>query len=105
MPDSGQNPRNIQLSFAGALIESYKVSPVIIPREEGTWSQQLGNILLEQNTICKITNNLENNLFYFYYISFKIYVISRILMRWTGLDISVSKAPFYEFAFKQHGKI
>ena len=28
-PESGQNPRNIQFSFAGALIESYKVSPVL----------------------------------------------------------------------------
>ena len=27
--DSAHNPRNIQFSFAGAIIESYKVSPVI----------------------------------------------------------------------------
>ena len=28
LPDSGQNPRNIQFSLAGAIIESYKVSSV-----------------------------------------------------------------------------
>ena len=28
LPDSDHNPRNIQFSFAGAMIESYKVSPV-----------------------------------------------------------------------------
>ena len=28
LPDSGHIPRNIQFSFVGAIIESYKVSPV-----------------------------------------------------------------------------
>ena len=37
LPDSGQNPRNIKFSFAGALIEPYKVSPA---GDEWAWGKE-----------------------------------------------------------------